>query len=985
MTKNCCKVIQHAAKALGFAVLAGARRARSYTLLRGRPLLVLVISFLSAGSIAAPKTFLGNEDYAPLLFQVDGQPAGLTVELAEAIFQAGKIDHKIELDNWSEAQARAKNKEVDGLLQINQSPARIEIFDFSDPVLQSEFSLFLASDNFEISQFAHLKQRRVGSEAKGYARAILERDPDIDIVIIDNWSAGFDMLKKGELDALLTEKWVGEYLLSSNRVQGIKVSPYPVELSTTHIAVAKGDVELLSAINEGIATIRANGTYDAILDKWRGETVVYTTEAALSNQRFITTLAIALSISFLLLLLLMTQVIRQKRSLSKQNTQLGCVMTSLEGKGRLLARSLTKERLNNRIQGLASHAAGIHAMVINRTSCEWQVDDGLPELLGYASKEEVFEAHRDPSAIHPDDRERVEAIRLDTDALKPKILADTDTDTDTDTDACRVSYTYRRLKPNGDVFWVRTAMEKVLLNDEEIRIITYQDVTDLIHTEAQLRSELAKQEQLFAIIGHELRTPASALKMLLAEQGVKALEPHGGLIDETVTHLLNVLDDMRIVTRPELVLESPEVRGSVPSVIERSLPLVGRLVVEKSLSVTVDTSPTAGVHCVLREQLLRQIVLNIVKNCALHAKASHLSLYIDAQDQGDEVFFTITFEDNGRGIKQEDQGKIFEAFGRGETESDGTGLGLHISRTYARNILKGDLTYTDSDKGGALFTLTAVFPKTSLKLENEERQRAKIDSVRFLEGLTILFAEDSPVLRMMTIKQLERQGAAVLAAEDGREALKRAHQETFDVVLTDIFMPNTDGYGLVAALRNEVGFKGPIIGVSAAVVGEEADKLLLAGANAVLPKPLNLSDLKAKVIENFGLIQGAVAKTARDGKPRVLVIDDDPITLGRFESFLEDDYEVMTEPNALKALADFKTFHPDVVFCDVNMPDMNGLEVLKGIQSFDPSIPIIQMSSTGAAKHYLNIAKTVGATEILNKNDDNETVLSLLRSVLERG
>jgi ABC-type amino acid transport substrate-binding protein len=253
-------------------VIVGQFKAK--TILQLKSLLVLLFLLVSATTTAAPKTFLGNENYAPLLFPVDGQPAGLTVDLAAAIFQAGNIDHRIELDNWSEAQTRAKNGEVDGLLQINQSPARLEIFDFSDPVLQSEFSLFVASDNYEISKFAHLKQRRVGSESKGYARAILERDPDIDVVTIDSWLMGFEMLKKGDLDALLTEKWVGEYLLSTNNVQGIKVSPYPVELSTTHIAVAKGDVELLNAINEGIATIRANGTYNAILDKWRGDTVV---------------------------------------------------------------------------------------------------------------------------------------------------------------------------------------------------------------------------------------------------------------------------------------------------------------------------------------------------------------------------------------------------------------------------------------------------------------------------------------------------------------------------------------------------------------------------------------------------------------------------------------------------------------------------------------------------------------------------------------
>ncbi|NVK00767.1 MAG: transporter substrate-binding domain-containing protein [Oceanospirillaceae bacterium] len=287
-----------------------------------RSLLIAVLLLASVSTQATPKTFLGNENYAPLLFSVNDEPAGLTVELAEAIFEAGRIDYSIELSDWAEAQNRAKAGEVTGLLQINKSPARLELFDFSEPVLESEFSLFLATDNFEIRDYGDLKQRRVGSEAKGYARAILERDPDINIVTIDTWLHGFEMLKAGELDALLTEKWVGEYLLSENRIRGIKVSPYPIELSTTHIAVKKGDTELLEAINRGIESIRSNGTYEAILDKWRGDSVVYITESALANQRFVRNLSIALGASCLLLLLFVVQIVRQKRSLQNYGAEL---------------------------------------------------------------------------------------------------------------------------------------------------------------------------------------------------------------------------------------------------------------------------------------------------------------------------------------------------------------------------------------------------------------------------------------------------------------------------------------------------------------------------------------------------------------------------------------------------------------------------------------------------------------------------------------
>jgi len=258
-----------------------------------------------------------------------------------------------------------------------------------------------------------------------------------------------------------------------------------------------------------------------------------------------------------------------------------------------------------------------------------------------------------------------------------------------------------------------------------------------------------------------------------------------------------------------------------------------------------------------------------------------------------------------------------------------------------------------------------------------------IDASSVLDGLTILFAEDSPVLRMMTIKVLEKQGAKVLVAEDGKEALERAKNERFDVVLTDIFMPNMDGYGLTQNLREKIGFKGPIIGVSAAVVGEESDRLIALGANAVLAKPLDLNLLKETVIQHYPLIEVRPQGATADGKARILVIDDDPVTLGMFTALLEDDYEIQTEINALKAVSDFKALNPDLVLCDVSMPGINGLEVLKELHSLSPSTPIIQMSSNPAASHYLSIAKTMGATAVLDKTVAKEEILAAITRALK--
>lgn len=118
-----------------------------------------------------------------------------------------------------------------------------------------------------------------------------------------------------------------------------------------------------------------------------------------------------------------------------------------------------------------------------------------------------------------------------------------------------------------------------------------------------------------------------------------------------------------------------------------------------------------------------------------------------------------------------------------------------------------------------------------------------INSATFdLADKQVLLAEDTPTIRMLSAKLIESQGASVAAAEDGEKALEIALNKDFDLVITDIFMPNMDGYELTRSLR-ENGYTGPIIGVTAATIGEERDKLIAAGANAAIGKPLTKEKL----------------------------------------------------------------------------------------------------------------------------------------------
>jgi len=202
----------------------------------------------------------------------------------------------------------------------------------------------------------------------------------------------------------------------------------------------------------------------------------------------------------------------------------------------------------------------------------------------------------------------------------------------------------------------------------------------------------------------------------------------------------------------------------------------------------------------------------------------------------------IHFEDDGKGIVEAKQIGIFEAFSRGDTKADGTGLGLHIAREYAQKYLDGDLSYQDREGGGSVFTLTfkAAISSTLNPIEN------KVDASQILNGKKVLLVDDNTVIRISSEGVLLKYGADVTVAEDGRMALEIAEKNQFDLVITDIFMPEMDGYELTKALR-DMGFDKPIIGVTAATVGEETEQILEAGASFVMPKPLKVDQLQQQL------------------------------------------------------------------------------------------------------------------------------------------
>ena len=392
-------------------------------------------------------------------------------------------------------------------------------------------------------------------------------------------------------------------------------------------------------------------------------------------------------------------------------------------------------------------------------------------------------------------------------------------------------------------YWVDNeqliTLARIDITAESMLSVKLQDkITQAESLITTLEDKQNRERQMFGVIGHELRTPIATLRMLLNEIKVETLEPHGQIVNDLVDHLLSVLNDLRAVVDSSHSPASVITSGQPANEINKAIDSLGSTFLANNISVNFTYDITAKSQMTGAFQGLRQLTTNLAKNAAVHSGGSELLIHLacDAIDNEDSLNCCVTFDDNGKGIATEVQTRLFGAFERGDTDSDGTGLGLFLSKEIAQQM-GGDLYYEDSERGGSRFVL-----EFKMKAIDTDDSPAVSPSQHnnLVTGKRVLLAEDNATIALLTKTMLTKAGAEVFCAGNGEEALDAFTNGNYDFVLTDIFMPKMNGYQLVSAIR-ATGSTLPIIGVSAATVGEESETLIKQGANRVLSKPISIA------------------------------------------------------------------------------------------------------------------------------------------------
>lgn len=373
----------------------------------------------------------------------------------------------------------------------------------------------------------------------------------------------------------------------------------------------------------------------------------------------------------------------------------------------------------------------------------------------------------------------------------------------------------------------------------------------MIMTEKAIAASAAKSE-FIARMSHEIRTPMNAVigfTGLLAEEDINARQlEYVESIQNGAEHLLTIINDVLDFSKIEAgKMETEIVACSLVNLLDGVESIMRPMAVQKELEFEIFRSPELPKMIRTDSVRVRQCLINLVNNALKFTEKGHVYVNVSLHTKDDRQFVRFDVEDTGIGIPPDMLDNIFKSF----TQTDnthtrkygGTGLGLAITTDLAQ-LLDGSLSVKSEVTTGSVFTL--LIPANISKITEEqcddlntgrrENEKANL-SIEPLSG-RVLVAEDSHANQVLVRALLERLGLEVAIAEDGRIALAKAIEESFDLILMDVQMPNMNGLEATRAIR-EKGIDVPIVAFTARAMKGDAERCFAAGCNDYLTKPVD--------------------------------------------------------------------------------------------------------------------------------------------------
>ena len=411
------------------------------------------------------------------------------------------------------------------------------------------------------------------------------------------------------------------------------------------------------------------------------------------------------------------------------------------------------------------------------------------------------------------------------------------------------------------------------LNDEKNKpykiLGTIQDISDQKRTELELirAKELAEKavvikEQFLTNMSHEIRTPMNGIigfARILEntnlnddqKQSVLAIKKAG----ENLMVIINDILDFSKIEADKMTLE--EVDFSLSKTINSVIELLFQNASEKKIKLLCDIDPLIDDNLIGDPTKLIQILLNLVGNALKFTEKGFVELIVTKVEESDfDTSLRFVIIDTGIGIPSDKIDSIFESFNQASNETTrkygGTGLGLTITKKLVE--LQGGKISVESTIGkGSEFSFSLHFKKAQKGMVINTQANDSAINPDFLKDAKILLVEDNELNQLLAIKVFEKWNKKIDVAANGKIAIEKINNNTYDIILMDIQMPEMDGLELTSYIRKNMGEKSntPIIALTAHATVDEERKCLENGMDDYLSKPYDFNVLLSKIYKNL--------------------------------------------------------------------------------------------------------------------------------------
>ncbi|MGY6586775.1 MAG: PAS domain S-box protein [Wenzhouxiangella sp.] len=445
---------------------------------------------------------------------------------------------------------------------------------------------------------------------------------------------------------------------------------------------------------------------------------------------------------------------------------------------------------------------------------------------------------------------------------------------------------YRVKHPRKGLIWVEGhAMPERLADGSTLWHGSIRDISERKQQEAALerardeaqRANRAKSEFL-ANMSHEIRTPMNAvigLSQLLASTRLDGRQSEQvSKILHSSRVLLRILNDILDFSKIEAGKLELEVREfSLSEMVELMSTLFGDAAESADLKLIFDVPSDLPPSLVGDGLRISQVLSNLLSNAIKFTEPGGVvELGIQPQGPTSDQHASLRFHvrDTGVGMGEDLLACLFEPFKQADSSTTrrygGTGLGLSIVQRLVQ-LMGSEIEVASAPGQGSTFAFTLTLPLGSEHPKTSSSGFSALPSnahrIPDLHGLLILLVEDNDINQEVAAQLLQMTGARVQTAANGAQAIEIAKAERPDLILMDLQMPVMDGFEATRHLR-AVGYTGPILALSAAVMDEDRRQSRRAGMDGHLAKPIESADLYAALAHHLD-VKASVAPAMGNG------------------------------------------------------------------------------------------------------------------------